>query len=145
MPQSFNFGITLSVTPQIQQDNSVRLWLNPQVTTLAGEDSFDSISNISGQNITSTTVVPRTSVQSVWTNVIVSDGDTLVLGGLVTDTTVNTEERLPLFSRVPILGFLFRGRGNSANQHHLLIFVTVNVIDTTGAKSFTPDQGPWTR
>jgi len=143
IPQAFNFGITLSVTPMIQKNNSIRLWLNPQVTTLVGTDEFDQTSSLGGQELTQTYVLPRTSVQAVWTNVIVSDGDTVVLGGLVRDQTTHQEERLPLLSQVPFLGFFFRGTGSSVNQHHLLIFVTVNVIDTSGAKLFAPAEEAW--
>ena len=70
----------------------------------------------------------------MWTNVYVNDGDTLVLGGLVRDKTESFEERLPWISRVPVLGFFFRGEGKRVSQDNLLIFVMVNFIDSMGAK-----------
>jgi len=74
----------------------------------------------------------------VWTNVIVRDGDTLVLGGLVTDRSERTEERMPYLASIPILGNLFRGRSETAEQSSLLIFVTTDILDTTGARFFDP-------
>jgi type II secretory pathway component GspD/PulD (secretin)/outer membrane protein assembly factor BamD (BamD/ComL family) len=132
----FFFGITLSVTPQITGGNQVRLWLNPQVTTQQGEDRFVQRSIIDGDTLEAEVAFPRTSVQSVWTNVIVRDGDTLVLGGLITDRTTKGQERVPYLSEIPVLGFLFRGKSTEINQSSLLIFVTVDIIDPTGARFF---------
>src|SRR5690606_21138059 len=91
-PSQFIFGITLSVTPQISGGDQVRLWLNPQVTNKSGEREFPQESVIgSGSNAATSEnklLLPETSPQAVWPNVIVHDGDTLVLGGLVSDRTV---------------------------------------------------------
>ena len=132
----FFFGITLSVTPQITGGNQVRLWLNPQVTTQQGVDEFVQRSVIDGDTLEAEISFPRTSVQSVWTNVIVHDGDTLVLGGLITDRTTKGQERLPYLSEIPVIGFFFRGKSTEINQSSLLIFVTVDIIDPTGARFF---------
>ena len=132
----FFFGITLSVTPQITGGNQVRLWLNPQVTTQAGQDDFVQRSVIDGDTLEAEISFPRTSVQSVWTNVIVQDGDTLVLGGLITDRTTKGKEKLPYLADLPVVGFFFRGKSTEINQSSLLIFVTVDIIDPTGARFF---------
>jgi type II secretory pathway component GspD/PulD (secretin) len=132
--QSFNFGITLSVTPQISGTDMVRMWLNPQVTTKVGEDEFTQTAVVNGDTITSTMRFPRTTVQSVWTNVLVHDGDTLILGGLITDQTSKGEEKLPYLSEIPVLGFFFRGKSREVSQSSLLIFVTPDIIDPTGAR-----------
>jgi len=134
IPQAFIFGITLSVTPQIGKGNMIRLWLNPQIVDFLGEKVFFQRQAGPDFDITSEMRLPTTQVQAVWTNVYVNDGDTLVLGGLVRDKTESFEERLPWISRVPVLGFFFRGEGKRVSQDNLLIFVTVNLIDSTGAK-----------
>jgi len=136
MPIPFNFGITLSVTPQIRDNDEVRLWLNPEVRTRIGEKQFTQ-QNIVGDTIVPTTLIfPTTSLQSVWTNVIVHDGDTLVLGGLVQDTTIGTTEKMPYLADIPLLGVFFRGKSREVRQSSLLIFVTPTIIDTTGARFF---------
>jgi general secretion pathway protein D len=68
--------------------------------------------------------------------VIVHDGDTLVLGGMVTDEGRYITEKLPFLADLPVIGRLFRGEGKSITQRSLLIFVTPTIIDTTGAKFF---------
>ena len=88
LPTPFNFGISLSVTPQIGDNDLVRLWLNPEVRTRIGEKAFEQNSIVDGTEVPSKIILPTTSVQAVWTNVIVHDGDTLVLGGLVRDQTI---------------------------------------------------------
>ena len=136
VPTPFNFGITLSVTPQISGGDQVRLWLNPQVTTRGAEKTFEQKSVINGTEITTDITLPNTSTQAVWTNVIVHDGDTLVLGGLVSDQTVRSKHKMPYLADIPVLGFFFRGKSKNASQSSLLIFVTPTVIDTTGARFF---------
>jgi len=129
-------GITLSVTPQISEDQ-IRLWLNPQVTEIIGQDNFITTSQIGTQEPTRTVLSsPIISTQSVWTNVIVKDGDTLVLGGLVKDKTIKSEERMPYLHQIPVLGWFFRGKSNEVDQASLLIFVTADIIDITGSKYF---------
>jgi general secretion pathway protein D len=136
VPEAFNFGITLSVTPQISGSDQVRLWLNPQVTTRGLEKSFTQRSVINGTEIEDTITLPNTTTQSVWTNVIVHDGDTLVLGGLVSDETIKGHHKMPYIADIPVLGFFFRGKSRQVKQSSLLIFVTPTIIDTTGARFF---------
>lgn len=139
IPTPFNFGITLSVTPQIRDDDQIRLWLNPEVRTRVGEKTFIQrtvAGGGDGNEIENEIVLPTTNIQSVWTNVIVHDGDTLVLGGLVQDQTTKGEDRLPYLGKIPVLGFFFRGKFNQTRQSSLLIFVTPDIIDGTGARFF---------
>jgi type II secretory pathway component GspD/PulD (secretin) len=135
-PTPFNFGISLSVTPQISGSDQVRLWLNPQVTTRGLEKKFTQRSIIGGNQLTDEITLPSTNTQAVWTNVIVHDGDTLVLGGLVSDQTTKGKQKLPYIADIPVLGALFRGSSRQVRQSSLLIFVTPDIIDTTGARFF---------
>jgi type II secretory pathway component GspD/PulD (secretin) len=135
-PEEFRFGITLTVTPQISGGDQVRMWLNPQVTTLVGTDEFQQQTIVDDNLLTTEIIYPRTSVQSVWTNVIVHDGDTLILGGLISDRTARGEEKLPYISNIPVIGALFRGKSTEIEQSSLLMFVTVDIVDTTGARFF---------
>ncbi len=133
----FNFGIALSVTPQIRDNDQVRLWLNPEVRARVGEKKF-SQKNIVGTTETTTEIIlPTTSWQAAWTNVIVHDGDTLVLGGLVQDKTIRSNQKMPYLADIPVLGFFFRGKSKEVQQSSLLIFVTPDIIDTTGARFFS--------
>jgi len=136
VPTPYNFGIALSVTPQIRDNDQIRLWLNPEVRTRVGEKTFTTRNVVGDQEIVSELILPTTSWQAVWTNVIVHDGDTLVLGGLVQDETIKDEKKMPYLADIPVLGFFFRGKSREIKQSSLLIFVTPDIIDTTGARFF---------
>lgn len=133
----FNFGIALSVTPQIRDNDQVRLWLNPEVRARIGEKKFTQKNVIGTSEVTTEIILPTTSWQAAWTNVIVHDGDTLVLGGLVQDKTIRSNQKMPYLADIPVLGFFFRGKSKEVQQSSLLIFVTPDIIDTTGARFFS--------
>lgn len=134
--ENFIEGITLSVTPQISGDQ-IRLWLNPQVTSIQQESrTFTATQTNNGSTSTQSFSIPDVSTQSIWTNVIVRDGDTVVLGGSMRDQSGRTEERVPYLSDIPVLGFLFRGQSRTVRQSSLLIFVTADIVDPTGARIF---------
>ncbi len=135
-PVAYNFGIALSVTPQIRDNDQVRLWLNPEVRTKTGSKTFEQKQVVNGNEIENELVLPTTSWQAVWTNVIVHDGDTLVLGGLVQDKTSKGTQKLPYVADIPVIGFFFQGKNRETKQSSLLIFVTPDIIDSTGARFF---------
>ena len=64
------------------------------------------------------------------TTVVVNDGDILVLGGLIEDTRMEGENRVPLLSKIPILGHLFRDRNSSNNSQTLMIFIRPTILRT---------------
>ena len=87
--------------------------------------------------------LPTTSWQAVWTNVIVHDGDTLVLGGLVQDQSSKSEQKMPYLADIPVVGFFFKGSKKEVKQSSLLIFVTPDIIDSTGARFFDVTELPY--
>lgn len=127
------------MTAQIGKGEQIRLWLNPQTIDKVGEKTFTTRSVSQGLEFESTQTLPISDVKAVWSNVIVHDGDTLVLGGMVTDDELEVVEKLPWLSDLPLIGRLFKGTGKSSAQKSLLIFVTPTIIDTTGAKFFETD------
>nr|HPO14734.1 hypothetical protein [Candidatus Hydrogenedentota bacterium] len=140
-PVSFPFGIAFSVTPQIRDNDQVRLWLNPEVRTKTGEKKFTQKSIVNETEVESEINLPSTSWQAVWTNVIVHDGDTLVLGGLVQDKSSHGEDKLPYIADIPVIGFFFKGKKREVNQSSLLIFVTPTIVDSTGARFYDVGGG----
>ena len=108
----------------------MRLWMNPTVTKIIGEKAFST--GETGESIG----LPIYTTKSVWTNVIVIDGDTIVLGGLIEDTTTNAEKSIPYLSDIPVVGYFFKSKGKDVRQKSLLIFVTPTIIDRSGARYF---------
>lgn len=63
------------------------------------------------------------------TEVLVADGDTTVIGGLFKDTDTDTDNKVPLFGDVPILGWLFKHESKQKSGEELLIFITPKIVE----------------
>lgn len=130
-------GIVLYVNPVvISPTQSVRLFLQPVVSEMEqGTESYI-ISAISGQDPISITPPIFTS-RDATTNVDVHDGTTIVLGGLMNEETTELISKLPFLGDIPIIGkAFFQRKVNSTERQHLLIFITVNVLDSQGNPFF---------
>jgi len=108
-------GITLRITPRISQGRTVRTELFLEITRFVSEAEVGAVT---------------TTKRSTRTTVIVDDGQTIVLGGLIQDTSNDTETRVPFLSGLPLLGGLFRQTGVRSNKTNLLIFLTPHIIST---------------
>lgn len=110
-------GITLRLTPQISEGDYVKLEIFQEISavreSLAGEV---------------TEVGPTTTKRSTKTSVVVRDGQTVVIGGLMEEKDEDTETRVPFLHRIPILGWLFKFKGSSKLKTNLLVFITPHVI-----------------
>lgn len=140
-PQEFttrNVGVELKVTPTVEEDDySISLDLNPKVTEFEGFVEYGGPSvAISGG--TSVTVPPGFyqpifSVRDISTKVTIWDGATLVMGGLTREEVKKVNDKIPFFGDIPLLGRLFRSKGESAQKRNLLIFVTANLVSPGGS------------
>jgi len=106
--------LSLEVTPQITPDD--RIFMDLKVN----KDSPD-FANI-------TAGVPPIKTQSVETNVLVDNGETIVLGGVYEQTKSKQVSRVPFFGELPLIGFLFRSNFDQNNKSELLIFVTPKLL-----------------
>jgi general secretion pathway protein D len=75
---------------------------------------------------------PFFNVRSIETQLTVNNGATVVMGGLITETRVTIEDKVPLLGDIPYLGRLFRSRAEKTNKRNLLIFVTARTLGTDG-------------
>lgn len=119
--QSVNFlniPTGLSVLPRINGDNSVTLVLNPRL------------------EVPGTSVIPNgpppVTTEELTTIRTVADGETMVLGGLVTKDDTNNTTKIPILGDLPIIGGLFRTKNENINNSELLIFVTPTVLPSPG-------------
>jgi len=120
------YGTTLKVTPNVQADEkTVELDLNPEISDLIAWREFVSSRN----NIFE---LPQFFVQSVRTVVRVNDGDTVVMGGLMRDNVVKTEDKTPILGDLPLVGRFWRGTSEVARKSNLMIFVNAKLIDSSG-------------
>lgn len=152
-PQDFvtrNVGVELSVTPNVENDDTISLILEPRVTEFEGFVEFGgpSVAVVGGGGGLDITPSPPTtvtvpagfyqpifSVREMSTEVTIFDGATLVMGGLTRDEVKSYNDRVPVLGDIPGLGRLFRSEGETRQKRNLLIFVTANLISPGGSPS----------
>jgi type IV pilus assembly protein PilQ len=109
-------GIQLTVTPTINADGRITLNVNP---------------NVSQPSVTAPTATggaPGIDSRQAQTTVLIRDGETIVIGGLISDHNEVDESRIPILGDIPILGFLFRSKHVARTRTELLIFVTPKIL-----------------
>jgi general secretion pathway protein D len=144
-PQEFatrNVGVELKVTPTVEEDErAISLDLNPKVTEFEGfvEYGGPSIAISSGVTVKVPPgfYQPIFSVRDISTRVTIWDGATLVMGGLTREEVKRVDDKVPLLGDIPLVGRLFRSKGESAQKRNLLIFVTANLVTPGGARKRT--------
>ncbi|WP_240611677.1 type II secretion system secretin GspD [Roseovarius nitratireducens] len=114
--QRQDVGLTLTVTPQITRDNTVRLELRQEVSNLTNSASA------AGSEIT--------AKRELSTNVLVRDGHVIMLGGLLENGSGAVNQRVPGLSELPLLGRLFKGRSTSQNQRILLVMLRPRILSS---------------
>lgn len=143
-----NTGVTLEVEPVVGGDgNTIDLNLVPQVVEFEGFINYGSPINAIGVNtlggVISTSVPveltpnvinqPVFSTRKVTTSVSVSDGQTVVLGGLMREDVQKVEDKVPIIGDIPLIGRAFRSNTEQHNKKNLIIFVTARQITSYGA------------
>ena len=132
-PQDFvtkDLGILLHVTPSVGEDlKTITLALKPEVSEKKTDDTF-------GGEVT----LPRFTTRNLETSVVIENGETVMLGGLMKDTTANTVTKIPLLGSLPVVGKLFRREDESAERSNLLIFLTAQVVNPSGARLALKDE-----
>ncbi|MFM9093201.1 MAG: type II secretion system protein GspD, partial [Verrucomicrobiota bacterium] len=140
-PQEFtarNVGVELKVTPTVEEDDySISLDLNPRVTEFEGFVEYggpsDAISGPTPVTVPPGFYQPIFSVRDISTKVTIWDGATLVMGGLTREEVKKVNDKIPFFGDLPLVGRLFRSKGESAQKRNLLIFVTANLVSPGGS------------
>jgi general secretion pathway protein D len=130
-------GVVMEVTPNVEEDGSISLTLNPKVTEFEGflEYGGTGVALSGGVTVTvpSGFIMPVFSVREIHTNVTVFDGATLVMGGLTREEVITVNDQVPVLGNIPWVGRLFQSKGESRQKKNLLIFVTVNRISPGGS------------
>ena len=109
-------GITLKITPHINEERFVRLTIFEEVTKL------DELATTNADR-------PTTLKRTIETTVIVNDENTIVLGGLIDDSFNRTENKVPCLGDIPFLGWAFKSVSESREKTNLYIFLTPRVIE----------------
>ncbi len=107
-------GVTLKITPQINQEGVVQLQIYTEVIKLKDPDL--------------TTTTPTTLKRTADTTVIVNDQNTVVIGGIIGDDIQESVFKVPLLGDIPILGYLFKSKTTNRERTNLYIFLTPRII-----------------
>ncbi len=123
-----NVGIILKATPTINDDGTISLTLDPEVSEKTGDYE---LTVQQGSTIIPYTV-PIIDKRVASTKVVIGNGQTLLIGGMIKDKITGGETKIPLFGDLPALGHLFKSKKSVRDKTELLIFVSPTII--------TPDE-----
>ncbi len=116
-------GVTLELTPQVLEDDLIRLEIKQEITAIA-----ENVAQTIGSGAATVPVGPTTTKRSMETTTVAKDQQTLVIGGLVRDNLVLSERKVPLLGDIPLLGWLFRFQSKATEKLNLLVFLTPHLV-----------------
>jgi general secretion pathway protein D len=128
-------GVLLNVTPTVAADNyTINLALRPEIAELVDWLQYGSNYPVGDGTEFFTVNMPQPvfASRNVSTSMIVWDGHTVVMGGLIREDVVRFKDKVPLLGDLPIIGRLFRSEGSRSEKRNLLIFVTARLVDPAG-------------
>ncbi len=114
-------NLELNVTPQITSRDPKEVGKTILLKVRATRNAVGARSNPAG---------PSIDRREATTQVIVRDGETMVIGGVFVDTQNNNVQGVPYLSRIPVLGWLFKNKSESVSKQELLIFLTPSIVKT---------------
>ena len=151
--ETLPFGPTLDVIPYVSADGfSIQMTLIPSMAEFVGYDPpgpfatiLQSISGGAGANAPLVAILPlpHFRIRQVTTSVNVWDGQTVVLGGLISEDVSKMKDQVPILGDIPLLGRLFRTEISQTQKKNLLIFVTPTIIDPAGNRYHSEDEMPY--
>jgi general secretion pathway protein D len=117
-------GIILQVTPQVNEDGHVRMVIHPEVSSIAPASESVLIS----EGVRS----PTFNRNFADTTIVVGDSETAVIGGLISNSVVETEFKIPFLGSIPILGRLFGSTIKEKVKQEIVVFLTPHVVESVG-------------
>jgi general secretion pathway protein D len=136
-PASVSVGLTMSVTPQISNNNTVTLNVRPSISSLVGLGKLDPnpmLSNPCGFGVANCNIpvvesrIPEIATREMESIIRIEDGQMAVMGGLIKEEINKSSSETPLLGRIPFLGNLFRNRTDTTTKTELVIFLRPVVI-----------------
>ena len=118
-------GVTLKVKPQISKGNAVRLEIEQESSKVEG----------------GSVGLQTTSKNTIKTNVMIEDGELLILGGLIEDTQTENDRKVPLLGDIPLMGRLFKSSTKDKRKQVLMMFIRPTIIRSPeDAKKLSTDK-----
>jgi len=124
-------GLTLTFTPHVTPDSKISIELNPKIAAITNSGNPD------------LAFTPTISKREINTTVLVGNGETILISGLMREDKIMRESRVPILGRLPVVGFLFRYREERKQVTNLLVFVTPHLMNDPVASEARKQQ--WIR
>lgn len=115
--QRIDVSLKLTLTPQINERNKIRLEIEQTVEDVSGREERSQ--------------TPTTSKRAIKTVVVVDDQQTIVLGGLIKDSTTESESKVPVLGDIPLIGWLFKQHSTKLAKTNLLLILTPYIISSS--------------
>jgi general secretion pathway protein D len=144
----------LDVVPYVAADGyTIHMTIIPTLTEFLGYDDpgafVPTAQGAAGNNIgtplTAQLPLPRLRSRVLATSATVWDGQTIVLGGLITEDVAKFKDKVPVLGDLPIVGRMFRTESRFARKKNLVIFVSPTIIDPAGNRVHTDDELPFAK
>jgi type IV pilus assembly protein PilQ len=116
-------GISLNVTPQVNNNGLISLQVKPEISSQNGTVNFGGASGAE---------IPIITQRRTSSTVTIKSGYTLAIGGLIQSTKETSNTHVPLLGRIPVLGHLFRSDSGNTDRRNLIIFITAKTLDPEG-------------
>jgi type II secretory pathway component GspD/PulD (secretin)/tetratricopeptide (TPR) repeat protein len=153
LAEPFELGPVLDVVPYVSADGyTIQMTIIPTIKEFVGYDlesaqifqaQAQSVGQAASAPLTQVTPLPIFRLRQVVTSAIVWDGQTVVLGGLISENVTKTKDKVPVLGDLPVAGRLFRSESSSTRKKNLLIFVTPTIIDPAGNRVHTDEELPF--
>jgi general secretion pathway protein D len=146
--QQVETGPVLDVVPYVLSDGyTINLTLIPSVVEFVGYETPPSIAGVTGGlNVVQLPVIlPTFTVKQVVTTVNIWDNQTIVIGGLISSSTISTKDTVPMLGNLPVVGRLFQSSSKVVAKKNLMIFVTATIVDPAGNRVHSDDELPFTQ
>jgi len=115
-------GITLGVTPTIMDNGKIMLNIIPISSTIEGEKSYQD------ENGATVATAPIVNIKEAGTVIYANDNDMVLIGGLMSTKKESSDKSVPFFSKMPLLGNLFKQTNNTNEKRELVILMRIKII-----------------
>jgi MSHA biogenesis protein MshL len=129
IPAEVDEGIVLDITPNISDDGIITANVHPTVTERTGQATSPN-----------GTTVPIVDVRETDTVVRIREGETIFIGGLIADRTIENVNKVPVLSNLPLVGNLFKSTSKEVTKTDLVILLTPKVLDLQNAVDYTKSR-----
>jgi len=152
--EPIELGPVLDIVPYVSADGyTVQMTIIPTLREFVGYDletaklfqaQAQSVGGAgTGAPLTTTTPLPQFRLRQVVTTAVVWDGQTVVLGGLISENVAKIKDKIPVIGDLPLLGRFFRSEASMTSKKNLLIFVTPTIIDPAGNRLHSEEEMPF--